>query len=264
MSDQSRIDRVTDGLLAAFSAADIHFKPQAISQDKTRAMAVPYIDARAVMDRLDAVLGIDCWKDAYDFLPDGSVRCTLSIRLDSESEWVQREDVGSQSEQPDGGDRVKAAVSDALKRAAVKFGIGRYLYQAKPQWVSYDPQKRQFTSAPILPAAPARPGQNSARVTEVRPSTQSNGSSQQATKIPPAPNPVPTTPPPIANGKELFQRIDKKDEELATAKRCERGDLILSILEAGRKQFFPEKIEDWNPSQFSVAFQAAKEFEKTL
>jgi hypothetical protein len=36
-------------------------------------------------------------------------------------------DVGGPSEQPDGGDWLKAAFSDALKRAAVKFGVGRHL-----------------------------------------------------------------------------------------------------------------------------------------
>ena len=48
-------------------------------------------------------------------------------------------DVGAPSEQPDGGDRLKAAFSDALKRAAVKFGIGRYLYRLPQQWVRLRP-----------------------------------------------------------------------------------------------------------------------------
>src|SRR5262249_14174357 len=60
-------------------------------------------------------------------------------------------DVGGQSEQPDGGDRLKAAFSDALKRAAVKFGIGRYLYRLPSQWVDYDDKKRRFVRQPQLP-----------------------------------------------------------------------------------------------------------------
>jgi hypothetical protein len=55
----------------------------------------------------------------------------------------RKEDVGGQSEQPDEGDRRKAAFSDALKRAAVKFGIGRYLYRQKPQWVDWDPLREK-------------------------------------------------------------------------------------------------------------------------
>jgi hypothetical protein len=45
----------------------------------------------------------------------------------------QRTDVGSRSEQPDGGDRLKAAFSDALKRAAVKFGIAAISIGCRPK-----------------------------------------------------------------------------------------------------------------------------------
>jgi hypothetical protein len=56
---------------------------------------------------------------------------------------VTKEDVGE-------GDSLKAAFSDALKRAAVKFGVGRYLYRLEKQWVDYDPEKGRFTP-PTLP-----------------------------------------------------------------------------------------------------------------
>ena len=52
----------------------------------------------------------------------------------------------------DAGDKLKAAFSDALKRAAVKLGIGRYLARLPRQWVDYDPQARQFVRPPTLPA----------------------------------------------------------------------------------------------------------------
>ena len=82
-------------------------------------------------------------------LPDSSVQCRLRVRI--HGEWIAKADVGAPSDQPDGGDRLKAAFSDALKRAAVKFGIGRYLYGLPPSWTDYDPTKRQFTSRPHLP-----------------------------------------------------------------------------------------------------------------
>ena len=65
---------------------------------------------------------------------------------------MEKTDVGSPSEQPDDGDKLKAAFSDALKRAAIKLGIGRYLYRLPRQWVDYDPQARQFKNMPTLPA----------------------------------------------------------------------------------------------------------------
>jgi hypothetical protein len=39
-----------------------------------------------------------------------------------------------------------------LKRAAVKFGVGRYLYRVPRQWRDYDPVKEAWAEAPELPA----------------------------------------------------------------------------------------------------------------
>src|SRR5205823_8806255 len=47
---------------------------------------------------------------------------------------------------------LKAAVSDALKRCAVHFGIARYLYYLPQIWVPYDAAKRRFTETPRIPA----------------------------------------------------------------------------------------------------------------
>src|SRR5262249_53236793 len=41
---------------------------------------------------------------------------------------------------------------DALKRVAVRVGVGRYLYSLPSQWCDYDPQRKCFTRTPQLPA----------------------------------------------------------------------------------------------------------------
>jgi hypothetical protein len=135
-------------LTAPFPRDMVHWKPIAIKGN--RALAVAYLDARTVMQRLDQVLGVGGWKDAYQLLEGGSVLCILSIKVDGE--WVQKSDVGSPSDQEDAGDKLKAAFSDALKRAACKAGIGRYLYRLPSQWVDYDPQRKAFVKTPSLPA----------------------------------------------------------------------------------------------------------------
>jgi hypothetical protein len=135
-------------LAAPFPPDDVGWKPQAVKGN--RALAIAYIDARNVMDRLDEVVGPGGWKDAYDVLSEGSVVCHLSLKVGGE--WITKSDVGSPSEQPDGGDRMKAAFSDALKRAGVRWGIGRYLYSLPHQWADYDPAKKQFVAPPRLPA----------------------------------------------------------------------------------------------------------------
>jgi hypothetical protein len=137
---------IAAALAAPFEASEIKWKPKALTG--SRAMALAYVDARTVIERLDDVLGIDGWEDAYECQPDGSVVCTLTVKV---GKYVAKMDVGAPSDQPDEGDRKKAAFSDALKRAAVKFGIGRYLYRLGRQWVDWDPTKRQFVKTPTLP-----------------------------------------------------------------------------------------------------------------
>jgi hypothetical protein len=138
---------VTAALAAPFAAEEVRFKPAVVSGQ--RALALAYVDGRSIMDRLDAVVGVGGWQDSYRVLPDGSVMCRLRLKIGDQ--WITKVDVGGQSEQADGGDRMKAAFSDALKRAAVKFGVGRYLYRLPQQWCDYDPHKRQFVRTPTLP-----------------------------------------------------------------------------------------------------------------
>jgi hypothetical protein len=164
-------------LAAAFDPSEVKFKPGAVSGN--RALALPYVDARVIQDRLDDALGIDGWQDTYNPLPDGSVVCELRCRIGGE--WIIKTDVGGPSEQPDGGDRLKAAFSDALKRAAVKFGIGRYLYRLPSQWVDFDPAKKRFVKTPQLPpgadrkARPDPVGISEAQWKELRTACKANG-----------------------------------------------------------------------------------------
>ena len=135
-------------LTAPFPPDAVRWLPIAVKGN--RALAAAYLDGRAIMQRLDCVFGVGGWSDSYEVLPSGSVVCTLAVKVDGE--WVEKTDVGSPSEQPDAGDKLKAAFTDALKRAAVKLGIGRYLYRLQNQWCDFDPQSRRFTKTPALPA----------------------------------------------------------------------------------------------------------------
>jgi hypothetical protein len=134
-------------LAECFPAEEIQWKPGQVKGD--RALALAYINTRAVMDRLDDVLGPDSWEDRYEVLASGDVVCTLRCRVGER--WVSKSDVGGPSEQPNSGDRMKSAFSDAFKRAAVKFGIGRYIGRLPRYWVGYDQQKRQLVNPPTIP-----------------------------------------------------------------------------------------------------------------
>lgn len=86
---------------------------------------VAYIDARQVMDLLDEVVGPENWQDHYREVA-GKVYCDLSIRV--HDEWVTKSDCGTASN----FEAEKGQASDGFKRAAVKWGIGRFLYSIEP------------------------------------------------------------------------------------------------------------------------------------
>lgn len=139
---------VLAALAAAFPDDELDFLPRATSGGK--ALGLPYIDARDVMRRLDAVVGPANWSFDYDLVaPDGKfVKGKLTVC------GVTKCDAGEGSTEDE---VLKSAVSDALKRCAVHFGVGRYLYYLPKVWAPYDAQRRQFTEKPRLsPAAVER------------------------------------------------------------------------------------------------------------
>lgn len=117
-----------DQLSAPFPADAIHWRAQTVTQDGSKALALAYLDARDVMDRLDEAVGPSNWKDGYVETPKGRTFCTLEIRVDGE--WIAKTD-GAGDTDVEGE---KGSISDALKRAAVKWGIGRYLYDLGNVW----------------------------------------------------------------------------------------------------------------------------------
>jgi hypothetical protein len=96
--------------------------------------SLTYIQAHTVMERLDAVLGPENWWT--ELIPTGTAHgtswlCKLTIRLPDGS-LLTKQDVGSNAGmtvngQPDTENDDKSGASDAIKRAAVHFGIARYL-----------------------------------------------------------------------------------------------------------------------------------------
>lgn len=122
-------------LSAPFPASAIHWRAQTVTKDGTKALALAYLDARDVMDRLDDAVGPANWKDSYFETASGRTICTLSIRVDGE--WIDKSD-GSGDTDVEGE---KGSISGALKRAGVKWGIGRYLYDLGNVWALCESQE---------------------------------------------------------------------------------------------------------------------------
>ncbi len=281
-SPHPSVEELTERLSAPFDPREVKFKPAVVSGH--RALALAYVDARVIQDRLDEVLGVTGWQDEYECLPDGSVVCRLRLRLGDE--WITKMDVGGQSEQPDEGDRRKAAFSDALKRAAVKFGVGRYLYRLPQQWCDYDPQKRQFTRPPTLPphALPKPRKAAKAPVYGLKESAPMEAPPQPAqTPRPAAPEPpsrpaaggerprgapredkasaargAPSLP---ANGAELLRRLNDYDARLSKQGVCQAGELVQHIARAGAKAGFGADLAAWSGPAIQLAVEETRAFE---
>jgi hypothetical protein len=237
---------VARALAEPFDPNELKFKPQVVQGN--RALGVAYVDARVVQERLDSVLGIAGWQDEYQVLPDNTVVCTLRCKIGGE--WITKSDVGGPSEQPDGGDRMKAAFSDALKRAAVKFGVSRYLYRLPGWWLDYDPKKRQFTQVPELPRAALPSGQRPAAAKQLPPA---------ATPAKPAASaPAHRMP---ASGGELLDRLMDYENKLVQAGLCQPDELVQFVEDAGEKAGLGRDLSQWQKPGFTLAAQATRAFE---
>ncbi|MCF0075459.1 Rad52/Rad22 family DNA repair protein [Dyadobacter sp. CY261] len=107
------------------------------TQDKTKGQALAYIDARDVMKRLDEVVGPENWQDEYHYFGETAI-CRLSLYIPGTGgtapTWITKSDGAGDT----AVEAEKGRISDAFKRAAVKWGIGRYLYDLDAPWVQLD------------------------------------------------------------------------------------------------------------------------------
>jgi hypothetical protein len=118
-----------EALARPFPADAVSWRVGSRTKDKTRGMALAYIDARDVMERLDTAVGPANWRDEYQEVA-GFLICKLWLRINGE--WVWKCDGAGKTDV----EAEKGMVSDSFKRAAVKWGIGRYLYNLDSPWVA--------------------------------------------------------------------------------------------------------------------------------
>lgn len=109
-----------------------------------------YVSNRAIQQRLDDVCGPENWRN--EFLPLANAdhtkgcQCGISIlidRGDGTAEWVTKWD-GADNTQTE---PTKGGMSDAMKRAAVQWGMGRHLYGLGENWANIVPEEQRRTAA---------------------------------------------------------------------------------------------------------------------
>lgn len=152
---------------STFPREAISWRPQHVSNGK--ALALAYIDARDVTGRLDAVCGPFGWQSEHYDCGGGRMACKIGIYAPGEGtagdkygQWIWKSDGA-------GGTQIEAdkgAFSDSFKRAAVQWGVGRYLYDFGATWVPCETYEKngkevfkKFTDDPWKFMKPKKAGQ---------------------------------------------------------------------------------------------------------
>ena len=142
-----------------FPASAIYWRAGSVSRDRQRAQALPYAEPRVYEDRLNELLPGD-WSCTFKPWGDSRIICELTIAGLTHS---------STGEENEGFAPGTSAEAQAFKRACVKFGLGRYLYDIPITWVEYDERTRKLTETPALPKQflPAAPVLSKERAAEM-------------------------------------------------------------------------------------------------
>jgi len=169
-SEKSLIERLTAPLPA--DAIKWRVSRSGLKQNgKMWASVLCYKTARADIERLNEVFGIDGWQDNFELTSyrDSNDKliyafvCEISVKINGE--WIKKVD-GAEMTDFEG---FKGGISSAFKRACTKLGIGLYLYDLEetfvevletkpdndPSWNFINDKRnnvRGFWKAPALPA----------------------------------------------------------------------------------------------------------------
>lgn len=115
--------------IRTLSPSEIECRVQTVKE--TGCSVLLYKDARCDMRILDEIFGPLNWQRKHE-LVNGNLFCTVSIWDESKKQWIDKQDVGTESNM----DKEKGQASDSFKRACVNVGIGRELYTAPFVWIT--------------------------------------------------------------------------------------------------------------------------------
>lgn len=122
------MQEIFDALSAPLPQESIRWRAQTVYGGK--ALALAYVDSRDVMDILDRVCGPGNWQ-SEDYGVGTAKACKIGIKDPESGEWIWKSDGSGDTDI----EADKGGFSGAFKRAAVKWGIARYLYDMKNVWV---------------------------------------------------------------------------------------------------------------------------------
>lgn len=132
-----------------FPATDIEWRVGRCGKNANGiwATCLAYLTNRAIMQRLDEVCGPANWRNEFTAGPSGGILCGISIYVPDfggtggeplQYKWVTKWDGAENTDI----ESVKGGLSDAMKRAAVQWGIGRYLYNLEEGFAVVSAEKK--------------------------------------------------------------------------------------------------------------------------
>lgn len=128
-----------------FPAKDIEWRVSrtVATRKGNKSIVLAYVTNRAIMERLDEVFGVAGWRNEYSEWRDKGVLCTISCNIDGQ--WISKSDGADATN----FEATKGGFSASMKRAAVQWGIGRYLYNLTEQWVDIKENGQNYIKAKI-------------------------------------------------------------------------------------------------------------------
>lgn len=222
-------DELHRQLSAPFPPALVSWRVGSTNKEKTRGMALAYIDARDVMDRLDAVIGPANWQCDYPHA-NGKTVCRIGLRVDDG--WVWKADGAGDTD----FEAEKGALSDSFKRAAVRWGIGRYLYHVPSPWVAVELKGKSYviieSEIPKLEALLPRPQPSGAAADRSPPEPAS-----------PPPEPPPAEPTSLSLADRMINAVKlrpKSDSLLRLRESADFANALASLTEPEKQRVLRE------------------------
>lgn len=249
-----------------FDAEDVEWFISATTKDKTRGLAVAFITNRAVQERLDAVCGPDGWKNEYKTLGErdiyennefagkkSSQLCGISIWSEQRKEWITKWDGAEESDI----EAIKGSLSSAMKRSAVQWGIGRYLYYLDSPWVEIEQKGKSYVIKPnqqiilpgwALPGGSGKPGVNDQKTPTVKMMGYNAAPAPQQPQQPQQPQGAPSQQQPQQN--QQAGKLTAKQVDRALRKGDAAGQTKEDILFWIEKKYGAKAIEDLSRQQY--------------
>jgi hypothetical protein len=126
--------RIMRELKQPFKKEDLEWRVQAsdkMHDGRVWCRVIAYVTNRAIQSRLDNIFGVFGWQNEYKPSPNMSgTLCGISVNYNGVwvTKWDGAEDTAIEA--------TKGGLSGSMKRAAVQWGIGRYLYDVEAEYAT--------------------------------------------------------------------------------------------------------------------------------